>query len=212
VQTRIKSIAVILATALVLAATLGCDEMEVLFEGAPYPIGTENQAVFDAGLIGVWHSVPMGDESMQLTVRSRDGRTYEVEMSESDDNPGYVMSGFVVDVDGIRYLNGRLEKVTGFRVSGYMLLRYQLEVPDGLVLASVDSDGWAERGVASADGLLRYLQAHRADDTLYSEATHFRRVSLWGRAQPNNRLKLAARGRSTAAWRLRPRAAAYPGR
>ncbi len=182
--TRIKALVLVPATAFAMVATLRCGKVDSRFVGAPFSVGNAKQAVFDAGLVGVWQPIPQDrGEPIQLTVTSHDGRTYEVEMWEGDDNVEYEMAGFIVDVGGVRFFNGRLAKRTGSRVSGYILFRYQFEAPDGLVTAFIESNGWVGRGVGSADELFRYMQVHAQDSDLYSGPTHYQRVSSG--AQPD---------------------------
>ncbi len=178
---EMKSIALI-AVGLATILMLCCDDLDVTVEGWPFPVGGEDQAVFDAGLIGVWRSVPAESESeSEVAVSSRDGRTYSVIMRDDYDASPVEMSGFVVEAGRVRILNGRLVGSGRSRVSGYLLFRYQLEPPDGLVVMPLEST-ILERGVKSAEELFSYLQVHSDDTTLYAEASRYRRVSLWSRA------------------------------
>jgi hypothetical protein len=178
-KTRITALVLVPATVFAVVATLRCGEVDSLYTGAPFSIGNMKEAVFDAGLVGVWQPIPTGQgEPVQLTVTSHDGRTYEVKMWEGDGDAEYEMTGFAVNLDGVRFFSGRLAKLKGSRVSGYILFRYQLEAPDGLVTAFIESSGWIGRGVGSEDELFRYMQTHAQDSDLYSGPTHYRRVSV----------------------------------
>jgi len=181
--------ALVLTAIVVLVVSVGCEGDDFSIEAWPFPVGSESQALFDAGLVGVWQSVPTGDEAAsELIIKSTDARAYEIMMREGDDDAAVEMTGFVVDVGGVRVLNARFVKVPGVQVSGYELFRYELEFPDGLVVSRLEDDVLNERGMGSADELFRYLQVNAHDSTLYGKSTQYRRVALWG-AQPNNRLQ-----------------------
>ena len=190
-----RSVALIVAaTVVLLVFPIGCEGINLTFEGSPFSVGTESQALFDAGLVGVWRSMPTGgEEPTELTINSRDGRTYEIAMREGGDDTAFEMTGFVVEVGGVRVLNARAMKRQEPQVSGYVLFRYELEAPDGLVVTPLEDDGSDRSGVESADEFFRFLQVHIHESTLYGKSTHYRRVALWG-AQPNNRLQATAGG------------------
>jgi len=102
--------------------------------------------------------------------------------AEQDGTLGNVAAseGQMVEVGGVRVLNARDVKRQEPQVSGYVLFRYRLEAPDGLVLTPLEDDGSNKRGVGSADEFFRFMQVHIHEDTLYGESTHYRRVALWG--------------------------------
>ena len=177
-----RSVALIVAAAvMLLVVPLGCEGVDFTLEAWPFPVGTESQALFDAGLIGVWRSIPTaGEEPAELTISSPDGRIYKIAMREGGDDTAFELTGFVVEVGGVRVLNAHDVKRQEPQVSGYVLFRYQLEAPDGLVLTPIEDDGSNKRGVGSADEFFRFMQVHIHEGTLYGESTHYRRVALWG--------------------------------
>jgi hypothetical protein len=166
--------------AMTVASLTGCEGVTLGIEGSPFPVGSERRAVFDAGLVGIWRSAPMDeDQPTELVINSNDGRTYQISMREGSDRAALVMTGFVVDLNGMRVLNAELVNQAEIRASGYLSFRYQLEAPDRLTLFTIEGDGWADRSVNSADELFEYLLAHGHESALYGEAVHFRRVALW---------------------------------
>jgi hypothetical protein len=168
---------------LIAAATVACQYVNVTIEASPFPVGTENQAVFDAQLVGQWRSDATEEsEPSELTIRSSDGRTYQVILREGDDADVLNMSGFVVDVGTMHLLNARLDESGNPHVSGYMSFRYQLEIPDGLLMWPIETDAMVKNGVTSATELFQYLKDKAGDTTLYGDLVRFQRVSLWGRA------------------------------
>jgi len=163
---------IVAAAVMLLVVPLGCEGVDFTLEAWPFPVGTESQALFDAGLVGVWRSIPTaGEEPAELTISSPDGRIYKIAMREGGDDTAFELIGFVVEVGGVRVLP---------QVSGYVLFRYQLEAPDGLVLTPLEDNGSNNRGVGSADEFFRFMQVHIHEDTLYGESTLYRRVALWG--------------------------------
>jgi hypothetical protein len=176
-----KSPALSLTVTLAIVASLGCVDADFRIEGSQFPAGTEDHAMFDAGLVGMWRSEAAdGDTPDELLIRSTDGRTYEVSLREEKDDSPLELSGYVVDLVGLRVLNARAVRRQAAVVEGYLLFRYELQAPDGLEIWPLESSRWADHGVGSADELFRYLRAHVRDGMLYGEPTLYRRVSLWG--------------------------------
>jgi hypothetical protein len=105
-------------------------------------------------------------------------------MRESDDEP-VDMSGYVVDLLGAKYLNGKLDSQSGFGASGWVLLRYWFEVPNRLVVAQVDSQGLAGCDAGSAVALYGCLRQRPIDPKYFTDTSTYERVSLVA-TQPNN--------------------------
>jgi hypothetical protein len=169
---------IILTLGLVLLGLLlGCDS--ITLDGEPFPVGSEADAVFDAGLVGSWHAPASGtDAASDLEIRSDDLRSYRLRLREAGSDEAVEMSGYVVDIVGAKYMNTRVDREPGVVVSGWVLLRYWFEAPNRLVIASVDSRALEGCEAPSAAALYDCLRRHAPDPRYFEDKTTYERVSL----------------------------------
>ena len=167
-------------------ALLACDGATVSVQGNLFPAGTEADAIFDAGLVGTWRSIPSDDDPPdELAIRSDDLHTYRLSTREPGDDASIEMSGFVVQVAGAKYLNGHLTSRPGLEASGWVLFRYWFELPNRLVVVSVESTSLPGCDASSAGALYACLRQPGVDSKVFTDATTYERVSLVS-TQPNN--------------------------
>ena len=160
-------------------ALLACDDSTISVQGNQFPAGAEADAIFDAGLVGTWHSIPHdGVPPDELAIRSDDLRTYRLSMRERGEIAALEMTGFVVQVAGANYLNGHLTSRPGLEANGWVLLRYWFELPNRLVVVSLDSTNLSGCDANSAEALYACLRQLAADSKVFADATTYERASL----------------------------------
>jgi hypothetical protein len=165
---------------------LACDGVTVSMQGNRFPAGAEADAIFDAGLVGTWRSLPHDDDPPdELAIQSDDLHTYRLSTREPGEDASIEMTGFVVRVAGAKYLNGHLNSRPGLEASGWVLFRYWFELPNRLVIVSLDSTSLPGCDASSAGALYACLQQLGVDSKVFADATTYERVSLVS-TQPNN--------------------------
>jgi hypothetical protein len=127
----------------------------------------------------------------ELAIRSDDLHTYRLSTREPGDDASIEMTGFVVQVAGAKYLNGHLMSRPGVEASGWVLFRYWFELPNRLVVVSLDSTSLPGCDASSAGALYACLQQPGVDSKVFADATTYERVSLVS-TQPNNGVHPAA--------------------
>ena len=158
----------------------GCDDVAWNFEiqGYPVSIGGPDRRIYDPAIIGVWERKNEDSDSVaSLVIETNDMQTYQVAIYEDTNSEPAKGEAFAVEVDGVRFLNMRLDDIPGF-----LFLRYAAH-SDNLTVWGFEEapDEVPDEAPNTAEDLLAWITLRVHDEEFYAEPENYTRVELWGR-------------------------------
>lgn len=170
------------ATTTALLLAISCTGLSGTFEGAPFPIGSKDDALDKPDLLGVWeYSDPEDGSFSRLSFSTYGDRAYRFTLSDEDESDALSGTAFLVDVEGAQILNLELANTPKLQASGYLHFLVSLFPPGSLTLRLVEGGDGMPVPRDDPIALNAFVKEHAHDDSLYGEPVIYQRVALWAR-------------------------------
>ncbi len=129
--------------------------------GAEFPLGSQAQAVLDAGLLGTWKPASESEEEFTITIRASAGALLTLKAEGPEEEPASYPA-FVSAVGAERFLNFHDAAESGL----WYFANYRLD-GERLRLRLVEDELFETRTLPDAEALRAFLQRHLGDPRLY---------------------------------------------
>ncbi len=137
----------------------------LLLAGCPYaaqfPLGSPEEAILDAELLGTWRPSAAGEEDFTLTIRASAGALLTLEAESPGEDPASYPA-FVSVIGAERFLNLRDAAESGL----WYFANYRIE-GQRLRLRLVEEELFESQAPPDAGELRDFLQRHLDDPRLY---------------------------------------------